>query len=132
MLARVEIKEPIEGICDTKNVYVMFSMLDKAQVDAVCSIPDSTIENRLNSEVEFIKDKPNYKDKGMVDVIINCKGEVVQCKTDNKSKSPILDEQILSVFKTLTTWKAAKLNDKDVDSMKIFSFEVKGGKIILH
>jgi len=131
MIARAEIKEPIDGICDIKNVYVLFSMLDKAQIDAVCTVPDSTIESRLNNEVEFIKEKPKYKDKGMINIIINCKGEVVQCKIDNKSKSPILDEQVLNVFKTLTSWKAAKLNNKDVDSLRLWSYEVKNGKIIL-
>ena len=131
MLARAEIKDPIDGICDIKNVYVLFAMLDKAQVEAACSIPDSAIQNRLNAEVEFIKDKPKHKDKGMVSIIINCKGEVVECKIDNKSKSPVLDEQVLKVFKTLTSWKAAKLNDKEVDSLRLWSYELKNGKIIL-
>jgi hypothetical protein len=76
-------------------------------------------------------DKLNYNDKGMVSIIINCKGEVVQCKIDNKSKSPILDQQVVNVFKTLTSWKPGKLNGKDVDSMRLWSFEVKNGKIKL-
>jgi hypothetical protein len=130
MLARVEIKEKIDGICDIKNVYSLFPMFGD-QIEAVCAVPDSTIEERLNKEVDFLKDKPKYKDKGMVSIIINCKGQVVQCKIDNESKSPILDEQVINVFKTLTVWKAGKLNGKDADSMRLWSFEVKNGKIIL-
>lgn len=131
MVAKAEIKEQIDGLCDIKNVYVMFSMLDKEQVEAICSVPDSTIENRLNNEIEFLKDKPKYNDKGMVSIIINCKGEVVECKIDNKSKSAELDEQVLKVFKTLTSWKAGKFHGKDVDSLRLWSYEIKKGKVIL-
>ena len=130
MVAKVEIKEKIDGICDVKNVYSLFPMFGD-QKEAICSGPDSIIEERLNKEVEFLKDKPKYNDKGMVSIIINCKGEVVQCKIDNETKSPILDEQVVNVFKTLTSWKPGKLNDKDVDSMRLWSFELKKGKIKL-
>jgi hypothetical protein len=130
IVARVEMKEKIDGICDSKNVYSLFPMFGD-QKEAICSVPDSIIQERLNKEVEFLKDKPNYKDKGMVSVMINCKGEVVQCKIDNKSKSPILDEQIVNVFMTLTSWKAGKLNGEDVDSLRLWSFEVKKGEITL-
>lgn len=131
MVARVEMKEKIEGICDNKNVYALLSLFGD-QVEAVCSVPDSTIEGRLNREVEFLKDKSSYKDKGMVSIFINCKGEMVQCKIDNETKSPVLDEQIVNVFKTLTTWKAGKLNGKEVDSMRLYSFEIKKGKITIN
>jgi hypothetical protein len=131
MVARVEMKKKIEGICDSKNVYTLFPMFGD-QKEAICSVSDSIMEERLNKEVEFLKDKPNYKDKGMVNIFINCKGEAVQCEIDNKTKSSVLDEQIVAVFKTLTTWKAGKLDGKEVDSMRIWSFEIKKGKISLH
>ncbi|HMK25274.1 MAG TPA: hypothetical protein VK483_04525 [Chitinophagaceae bacterium] len=130
LVARVEMKENIDGVCDIKNVYTLFPMFGD-QKEAICSVPDSAIEEMLNKEVDFIKDNPRYNDKGMVNIIINCKGEVVQCKTDNKSKSAVLDEQILNVFKKLTSWKAGKLNGIEVDSMRLFSFEIKKGKIKL-
>jgi uncharacterized protein YcsI (UPF0317 family) len=130
-VARAEIKEKIDGICDIKNVYSLFPMF-KGQEEAVSSVPDSVVEGKLNREVEFIKDKPKYTDKGMVSIIINCKGEVVQCKIDNTTKSPELDQQVVNIFKTtLTSWKAGKLNGKEVDSMKLWSFEIKKGKIFL-
>jgi DNA-binding protein YbaB len=131
MVAKVEIKEKIDGICDSKNVYALFPMFGD-QVEAACATADSTIENRLNAEVDFLKDKPKYTDKGMVSIIINCKGEVVQCKIDNKSKSTILDDQVVAVFKTLTAWKSGKLNGKEVDSLKLWSFEIKKGKLTLN
>ena len=130
LVARAEIKENIEGICDIKNVYALLEMF-KEQKEAVCSVKDPEIEKMLNDSVQYIKDKPGYKDKGMVSLIINCKGEVVQCKIDNKTKSLLLDEQVVNVFKTLTSWKAGKLNGKNVDSLKLWSFEISDGKIRL-
>ena len=130
LVARAEIKENIEGICDIKNVYALLEMF-KEQKEAVCSVKDPEIEKMLNDSVQYIKDKPGYKDKGMVSLIINCKGEVVQCKIDNKTKSLLLDEQVVNVFKTLTSWKAGKLNGKNVDSLKLWSFEISNGKITL-
>lgn len=129
-VARTEIKEKIEGLCDSKNVYAMLPMF-KGQKEAVCSVKEPAIEQMLNDSVTFIKDKANYTDKGIISIIINCKGEVVQCKIDNKTKSEILDDQIVSVFKLLTSWKAGKLNGDNVDSIKLWSFEIKDGKIKL-
>ena len=129
-VARAEIKENIEGICDKKNVYALIALL-KGQKEAVCSVKDPVIERMLNDSVLFIKDNPEYNDKGMVSLIINCKGEVVQCKIDNTTKSPILDEQIVNVFKLLTSWKAGKLNGDNVDSIKLWSFVIINGKIKL-
>ena len=131
MVAKVEIKEKIEGMCNIKNVYTLLPMFGD-QVEAVCSIADSAIEGKLNREVAFLKDNPGYNDKEMVSILINCKGEAVQCTTDNKTASPVLDEQIVNVFKTLTSWKAGKLNGKKVDSMRLWSFEIKDGKIVLN
>lgn len=128
-VATVEIKEPIEGICNDKEVYALFPMLD-GQVEAVCPLTDDEIVKRLNAEVQFLKDNPKFKGEGMVSVMINCKGEVVQCKIDNETSSSELDEQIVAVFKTINEgWKAGKLNKKSVDSMLLYSFTVKKGVI---
>jgi hypothetical protein len=129
-VARADIKEKIEGLCDRKNVYALLTMF-KGQKEAVCSVKDPAIEQMLNDSVTFIKDKADYTDKGMVSLIINCKGEVVQCKIDNKTKSEVLDDQIVKVFKLFTSWKAGKLNGDNVDSIKLWSFEIKDGKIKL-
>ena len=130
-VARAEIKEKVEGICDSKNVYALLEML-KGQKQAICSVKEPAIEKMLNDSVQFIKDNPDYNDKGMVSIIINCKGVVVQCKIDNKTKSAVLDEQVVNVFKTLTSWKAGKLNGDNVDSIKLWSFEITNGKIKLN
>jgi len=126
----MEVKEPIPGLCNSNNVYVLFPTF-KGQKEAVCPVQKDSIEKRLNNEVNFLKDKPDYNDKGMVNIIINCKGEVVQCQIDNKTKSPDLDKQIVAVFNTLGAWKPGTLDKKAVDTSRLWSFTITNGKVTL-
>lgn len=130
-VARLEVKDSIPGICDSKEVYNLFPMF-KGQEEAVCPVAEEEIQKRLNQEVGFLKEHTNYKDKGMVNIIINCKGDVVKCEMDNKTKSEELDRQIVAVFNSLGSWKAGKLNGKPVDSSRLWSFEIKKGKITIN
>jgi len=127
-VAKMEVKEDIPGICDKNEVYALFPMFD-GQEEAVCPITKDQILKRLNTEIQFLKDNPKYKDKGMIGLVINCKGEVVKCKMDNKTKSSELDKQIENVYNSLGEWKAGKLNGKEVDSSKLYSFKIKKGII---
>ncbi|MCT4591560.1 MAG: hypothetical protein N4A71_27310 [Carboxylicivirga sp.] len=128
-VAKMEVKEKIEGLCDRDAVYALFPMFD-GQEEAVCPMTDAEILSRLNNEVGFLKDNPKYKDKGMIGLVINCEGKVVKCKMDNKTKSKELDKQIEHVFSTLGEWKAGKLNNKAVDSSKLYSFKIKKGRFV--
>lgn len=130
-VARAEIKEDIPGICDKKNVFTLLAMLE-GQKEAVAAVKDAAIEKMLSDSVVYLKDKADYNDKGMVSIIINCKGDVVKCEIDNKTKSPELDEQVVKVFKTVTFTKPGKLNGKSVDSLRLWSFEIKNGKITIN
>lgn len=127
-VAKMEVKEDIPGICDKNEVYALFPSFE-GQDQAICPISKEEILKRLNTEVKFLKDNPKYKDKGMMGLVINCKGEVVQCKMDNKTKNGELDKQIEAVFNSLGDWKAGKLNGKNVDSSRLFSFKIKKGVI---
>lgn len=128
-VARMEIKEPIEGICDDKNVYALFPTL-KGQEQASCGLTDQEMIDQLNEKISFLKSNPKYKDKGMVSFLINCEGKVVQCEMDNSTKSEILDQELEDFFKTLTDWKVGKLDGNPVDSVVLFSFEIKRGKFV--
>lgn len=132
MLARMEVKEPIEGVCDNANVIAILSFPGNGQVKAQAPKTEEEITQELNSKVSFLKDKPDYEDKGMVNLIINCKGELVRCEIDNKTKSPELDSQIVAVFAELKTWTAGKINDTSVDTSVLYSFTIKNGEIILN
>ncbi|MFT5823563.1 MAG: hypothetical protein ACI8ZM_004825 [Crocinitomix sp.] len=127
-VAKLEMKEAIPGICDKNEVYALFPSLE-GQEEAICPITKKEILKRLNSEVQFLKDNPKYKDKGMIGLIINCNGEVIECKMDNETKSPELDRQIEAVFNSLGIWKSGKLNGIEVDSSLLFSFTIKKGVI---
>ncbi len=127
-VARMEVKEPIPGLCDARNVYVLFPSF-KRQERAVCPVTEDAILERLNTELKFLLDNPQYKDKGMIGLVINCKGQVVQCKMDNKTQSPELDAQIEAVFNSLGEWKPGKLNRKEVDTSRLFSFVIEDGKV---
>lgn len=128
-VARMQVDEPIEGVCDNSNVLVILPLENNGQVEARASISDEEIMNELNAKVSFLKDNPNYEDEGMVNLIINCKGEMVRCQIDNETKSPELDEQIVAVFSKLKKWTPGKLHEKSVDTMVLYSFKIKNGKI---
>ena len=125
-VAKMEVKEDIPGICDKNEVYALFPSF-KEQEEAVCPMTKEDILRKLNSVVTFLKDNPKYKDKGMIGLIINCKGEVVKCKMDNKTKTPELDQQIEAVFNSLGSWKAGKLNGKEVDTTRLLALKLKMG-----
>lgn len=127
MVATVQIDEPIEGICDNNNVLMLMPFLNKNQVKAVPPMTDEELAQRINNTLPFLKENPNHNDKGMVGVMVNCKGEMVQAKIDNKTSSPELDQQILSVFQEMKTWKAGTYYGKGVDSHNLYSFDIVDG-----
>lgn len=127
VVGTMEIKEPIEGVCNQKGVYTLFPMLGGEQVRAVCPVSKEEILKRLNSEMSYFKDNPKYKGKAGVNIIINCKGEVAQCKMSPKTKDEELDKQILKVFNSLGEWKNGTLGGKAVDSVELFTFKIKKG-----
>ncbi len=130
-IAKVEVKEHVEGICNEKEVYSLFPMFGD-QKQAVCPVDEKEIARRLDSAVTFLKENPKHNDKGMVGIWVNCKGEVVKCEMDNKTKNANLDSHIVAVFNALGKWEAGLLNGKPVDSLRLYSFEIKKGKLSLN
>jgi hypothetical protein len=131
MVARMEVKEPIAGVCDNTNVIVVLPFPGNGQVEAKGPKTDAEITTDLNSRVVFLKDKPDYEDKGTVSLIINCKGELVQCQISNKSKSAELDSQIVAIFAELKTWTAGTIQNKPIDTVILYSFTITNGKITI-
>lgn len=131
MVATMQVDEPIPGVCNNSKVIAILSFPGNGQVKAQAPLTDQEIEEQLNSIVSFIKDKPDYNDKGMVNLIINCKGEMVRCEIDNKTKYPELDEQIVTVFAQLKVWKPGTINGEPVDTSVLYSFNIENGKISL-
>jgi hypothetical protein len=129
LIARVELKQPIAGICDNNNIYALFGGF-KGQVPPVPPLTREELLARLNSELSFLKANPKFKGKFSINFFINCKGEVVQCEIGISSKEPELDAQVLKIFKELTQWKAGKLDGKEVDASEIFSYKIKKGQVL--
>lgn len=127
----MEVKEPIKGVCDNANVIAILPIPGNGQVKAQTSKTKEEIIQELNTKVNFLKDKPDYEDKGMVSLIVNCKGELVKCEIDNKTKSTELDSQIVAVFAELKTWTAGTIGNHSVDTVVLYSFTIKKGKISL-
>lgn len=130
-VARMEVKEAIPGLCSKNEVYALLPGF-KGQVQAACPLSKEQITERLNNELQFLKENPTYSDEGMIGLIVNCKGEVVKCEMDNKTKTPALDKQIENVFNALGSWTAGKLNKKEVDTSRLFSFVIKDGVISIN
>ena len=131
MLAIMQVDKPIPGVCDNSKVVAILPIGGNAQVEAQAPLTDEELTKKLNSEVEFLKNKPDYNDRGMVNLIVNCRGKMVRCEIDNKTQSPELDQQIVDVFSTMVDWKAGTVNGQPVDTSVLYSFKIKNGVISL-
>jgi hypothetical protein len=131
MLAIMQVDEPIPGVCDNSRVIAILPIPGNGQIKAQAPLTDQEIEKQLNSNLSFLRDKPDYKDKGMVNLIINCKGQMVRCEIDNKTKNPELDKQIVAVFSKLEKWEAGTINGEFVDTSVLYSFTIENGIISL-
>ena len=61
LVAKMEVKEDIPGICDKNEVYALMPYFE-GQVEALCPISETEIAKKLNAEVQFLKDNPKHKD----------------------------------------------------------------------
>ena len=132
MVAKMQVDEPIEGVCNNDAVYVLFSAFGDGQIPSKCSLSDEEINTKVNAEVTFLTENPGHSDEGMMGLIINCKGEVVKCEINNKTQSEELDKQIEAAFRQLTNWQVGTLHGNPVDNSVLMSFKIKNGVFILN
>lgn len=129
LIAKVQLKEKVVGICDHDNIYSLFNHWD-GQVEPKCSISKEEMQEELN-KIQYLKDHPKFKGKGMIGMYVNCKGEVVGWRISIKLNEDI-DAELLKVFKTFNEWTAGTLNGKSVDSDELFSYKIKKGVLTLN
>lgn len=127
----MDLKEPIEGLCDYKNVIAVLPLSGNGQVDAQAPKTEEALTQEINSQVAFLKENPTHNDKGMVNLLVNCKGELIRCEMDNETKSTVLDAQLVAIFATMKKWTAGSLKGKPVDTVVLYSFTIENGKISL-
>lgn len=131
MIATMQVDEPIPGVCDNSKVIAILPFPGNGQVKAQAPLSNEELSERLNAEVDFLKGKNDYNDKGMVNLIVNCEGKMVRCQIDNNTQSPELDQQIVDVFSKMVEWKAGTVNGKSVDTSVLYRFEITNGVISL-
>lgn len=131
MVATMQVETPIPGVCDNTKIIAILPFPGNEQVEAGAPLTDEELEAKLNEEVTFLRDKPDYKDEGIVNLIVNCHGEMVRCEIDNKTQSPELDQQIVAVFAEMKNWKPGTVQGQKVDTSVLYSFDIKDGKIVL-
>jgi len=124
-------KKAIEGICKNSPVFDIKPTDNNGHVKAKAFKTDDAILKQLNRKVGFLKDKPNYQDKGTVELIINCRGKLSKCSMSNKTQDEGLDIQILSVFRQLKNWSPATMRARPVNSRILYNFSIKNGEITL-
>ncbi len=129
----MKVNENVKGLCDKSKVYSLYMMKQFPGSNATegqYPMNDNELLKLLNEKVTFLKENPKYKGKISLRVIINCKGELVSCDFESKTKSDDLNNQILGVFKSLEGWGAGTFNGELVDSTKPFYLKIKAGEII--
>lgn len=129
MVAYMQVDDPIPGVCDNTKVIAILPFSGNGQIEALAPLSDAEIIEKLNTEVDFLKDHPDHKDEGMVHLIVNCKGEMVRCEIDNKTQSPELDKQIVAVFAKMLDWEAGSINGEALDTIVLYSFKINKGVI---
>lgn len=131
IVARMAVEEPIPGVCDNSNVFIILPIPGNGQENAVCSKTEEQILSDLKSKLTYLNDKPNYTDSTSLTLIINCEGDLVQNKIGVASQSPELDQQILSVFEGLKKWVPGKIRGKKVDTVELIKVKIINGILSL-
>lgn len=126
LIATVQMDETVEGICNQDEVYALYDGFD-GQIEPKCSLSKKDMENLLNENLQFLKDNPKFKSKGMVGVYINCEGMPLQWDISVKTKKSDLDAEILKLFQTCEDWTPGTLDSKAVDTRELISYEIKKG-----
>lgn len=122
----------IPGLCNDTAVYGF--LFFPGQHHPKASIGLKAIEKRLNADLKFLKDHPDYtaSKTPQIDILINCKGEALRYEMEPASDNAELDQQIIALFKTFGPWKAGRIKKQQVDSKWRAMLFVRDGKISFH
>ena len=132
-IATMEVKEPIEGVCNQNGVYVILPFGNKKQTKAKSLLSDEEMEKRFNT-IEYWKSHPEFEKEITFNLVINCKGELVRQSfnnNENKTKDEALNEKLLEIVASFKEWKPATIKKKKVDSSLFLTIKIKNGKVTL-
>ena len=119
--------EKLSGICNPENITARFSIFTY--------IPSSNkrikkIEKELNSKIKSLKTYSSLSEERMINLVLNCKGEVLKSKIDAKKIQSDIKSEIENAFKTLRIWKEKKYNG-EIDCSILITFKIENGVIRL-
>ncbi len=122
------VREPLPGACDSTRVFGFYNKYE-GQLQAVPPMTLAEIQLKLTNEVQFLKSHPKYTGSVIVECVINCKGELILCKTLRRGGTSELRQEVIAVFKTLKTWTPGRLNGEVTDCVEDFRVEIKNGVV---
>ncbi len=131
MVARMEVKEPIKGVCNNDNVLVLMSFMDAKQIKAKSPVSEEKLAAKIQATSAFLHDNPEFTGKGVVSCIINCKGELVQVSMSTKSESDELDQEVMAIFEEQKKWTPGTYYGTPVDNVQLIGFKVENGVITI-
>lgn len=103
------------------------------EVEPKCMIDKEELSERLNADLSFLKNHPEFKGRGMISVVINCEGKVIGWAEVVKSKNGELNDEILAyLVKQDLEWEAGKYKEEKIDSVYSFSYQIVRGKLRLN
>lgn len=130
---RVTLKKVVSGMCvPSKQVLELYGG-NPDEVEPKCIIDKEELTERLNSDLSFLKNHPEFKGRGMISIVINCEGKVIGWSEVVKSKNRELNDEILAyLMKQDFEWEAGKYKEEKIDSIYSFSYQIVRGKLRLN
>lgn len=130
MVAVMEVKEPIEGLCNQNEVYALMSFFDKGQIKSEMQISEPDFLNLVETNLRQLVDQTtNYETTA--NVIVNCKGKLVQAKPSKPGDMPNLDEAFAETVSKIEKWSIGTLNGQPVDNSLFVSIKIEEGVIAI-
>ena len=119
--------ENLNGICNPENVEARFSIFTYTYRT---NFRIRKIENELNSKLNSLKKYSSLSEDRMINIVLNCKGDVLKSEIDAKIIESNIKNEIENAFRMLSIWKKRKYNGS-IDSSILISFKVENGIISL-
>ncbi len=130
---RVLLRKAVPGMCFPAKQVIEPYNGNPDEVEPVCSVTKEELIELLNNDLQFLKNNPEFKGRGMISVVINCEGKVISWAEVVKSRNKELNEEILAfLVKQDFDWEPGKYKEETIDSVYSFSYQIIRGKLRLN
>lgn len=131
MYAVMEVKEPIPGVCNQNKVLVLMPFASTNQVEAKAPISLEEIAAELT---KYVAPTDLYAEEAIsstMEVIINCKGKVVDVDVNDSEIPPGLARQIETYFNSMPKWTPGTHSGKPFDTVRFITIRIENGVLTL-